>query len=184
VVIEDDSAGDIASTPAVSLGQWLPDQTVHIRSFAKSHGPDLRIAAVGGPASVLDGLVARRMLGPGWTSRMLQVVLTDLLTDPVAIGAVTEARRVYYARQRALTDALRRHGLDQPTADGINLWMPVADERAAITRLEAVGIRVAPGAPFRSAGDGARPRVRVTVGMVRTDFDEVGRELALAARGG
>src|SRR4051812_22659597 len=164
-VVEDDHSGQIATAPDVSLGPLLPDRVVHVRSYSKSHGPDLRIAAVGGPASVLDGLVARRMLGPGWTSRMLQGVLTDLLTDPVAIGDVSEARRVYYARQRALTDALRRHGLDQPAGDGINLWLPVSDERAAMTRLEAVGIRVAPGAPFRSAADGARPRVRVTVGM-------------------
>ncbi|MBN9618633.1 MAG: hypothetical protein J0H43_02720, partial [Actinobacteria bacterium] len=54
LVIEDDSSGAVASTPALSLGSVLPSSTVHIRSYSKSHGPDLRIAAVGGPATVLD----------------------------------------------------------------------------------------------------------------------------------
>ena len=51
LVIEDDSAGDIASSRDLSLGEWLPDRVLHIRSFSKSYGPDLRLAAVSGPAS-------------------------------------------------------------------------------------------------------------------------------------
>ena len=43
-VVEDDSAGAIAATAPISLGQWIPDQVIHIRSFSKSHGPDLRLA--------------------------------------------------------------------------------------------------------------------------------------------
>jgi hypothetical protein len=39
LVIEDDHSGDIASGADVSLGKHLPGQTVHIRSFSKSHGP-------------------------------------------------------------------------------------------------------------------------------------------------
>ncbi|HAN35327.1 MAG TPA: GntR family transcriptional regulator, partial [Acidimicrobiaceae bacterium] len=48
LVVEDDHSGDIASGALVSLGKWLPQRTVHIRSYSKSHGPDLRLAAVGG----------------------------------------------------------------------------------------------------------------------------------------
>ncbi len=59
-------------TPALSLGSLRPDQTVHIRSFSKSHGPDLRLAALSGPASIVDPLLERRLLGQGWTSRLLQ----------------------------------------------------------------------------------------------------------------
>ena len=47
LVVEDDHSGDIASGALVSLGKWLPQRTVHIRSYSKSHGPDLRLAAVG-----------------------------------------------------------------------------------------------------------------------------------------
>jgi DNA-binding transcriptional MocR family regulator len=183
-VVEDDHSGDICSTRDVSLGPHLPGRVVHVRSYSKSHGPDLRIAAVGGPAAVLDALVARRMLGPGWTSRLLQEVLVELMTDGDAMGAVLEARRVYYARQRALTTALAAHGVHVQPGDGINLWVPVADEGAALVRLEAAGIRVAPGAPFVAGHPGpAGPagHVRVTVGSLRGDFDQVARVLALAA---
>ncbi|MBO3084488.1 aminotransferase-like domain-containing protein [Cellulomonas fengjieae] len=157
LVVEDDHSGEIASARDVSLGSLLPDRVVHVRSYSKSHGPDLRIAAVGGPASVLDGLVARRMLGPGWTSRLLQHVLVDLLTDGSAIEAVAHARRVYFARRRSLRDALAGHGITLDPGDGINLWLPVHDERTALLRLEAAGIRVAPGTPFRADGGPAAP---------------------------
>ena len=48
VIVEDDHSGDIASGALHSLGAHLPQRVVHIRSYSKSHGPDLRLAAVGG----------------------------------------------------------------------------------------------------------------------------------------
>ena len=192
-VVEDDHSGEIASSADVSLGSHLPDRVVHVRSYSKSHGPDLRIAAVGGPAAVLDRVVARRMLGPGWTSRLLQHVLADLLDDGDALAAVAQARRTYYARQRALSTALAAHGIEVQPGDGINLWVPVADEATALVRLAAAGIRVAPGRPFRATtapdpadgGDaGGSGHVRVTVGALAGGPDEVARvatALALAS---
>jgi DNA-binding transcriptional MocR family regulator len=198
-VIEDDHSGEIASSADVSLGSHLPDRVVHVRSYSKSHGPDLRIAALGGPAAVLDRVIARRMLGPGWTSRLLQHLLVDLLTDGDAMDAVAQARRVYYARQRALTSALADLGVAVQPGDGINLWVPVADEPTALVRLEAAGIRVARGRPFQAdpgatgAGSGtgiasgAEPptgHVRVTVAGLSgppETVHQVARALALAA---
>ncbi|MCU1537849.1 MAG: transcriptional regulator, GntR family with aminotransferase domain, partial [Humibacillus sp.] len=46
MVVEDDSSGPISSSPPISLGTWLPDRVLHIRSYSKSHGPDLRLAVV------------------------------------------------------------------------------------------------------------------------------------------
>src|SRR5215208_3949154 len=82
VVVEDDHANDISGAELVSLGTFLPARTVHIRSYSKSHGPDLRLAALGGPATLVMSIADRRLLGPGWSSRVLQAVLADLLTDP------------------------------------------------------------------------------------------------------
>ena len=65
IVVEDDHSGDIASGALISLGQWLPASTVHIRSYSKSHGPDLRLAAVGGAGDVVASVANRRLLGPG-----------------------------------------------------------------------------------------------------------------------
>ncbi|GAA1970889.1 aminotransferase class I/II-fold pyridoxal phosphate-dependent enzyme [Isoptericola halotolerans] len=184
-VIEDDHSGLISSARDVSLGSYLPDQVVHVRSYSKSHGPDLRIAAVGGPARVLDPLVARRMLGPGWTSRLLQRVLVDLLTDSTAVAAVEHARRMYFARQRGFVAALARQGLDVQAGDGVNLWLAVDDEATARTRLEAAGVRVAVGAPFRAGrahAGRADGHLRLTVGMLRDDPGPVARAVALAVR--
>jgi DNA-binding transcriptional MocR family regulator len=180
VVIEDDHSGAISAIPEVSLGSYLPERVVHIRSFSKSHGPDLRIAAVGGPRELIDRLVARRLLGPGWTSRMLQRILFDLLSNANTIDQVSDARRIYRGRQKALCDALNRHGYAASLPDGINLWMRVEDERAAVVQLAAAGIRVAAGTPFLSAPGGQF--IRVTAGLLRDDFDAVAAQLADASR--
>ena len=53
IVVEDDHSYEISTAPLVSLGRWMPDRTVHIRSYSKSHGPDLRLAAVGGAGDLV-----------------------------------------------------------------------------------------------------------------------------------
>lgn len=181
VIIEDDHSGQISAAADVTLARWLPDQVVHVLSFSKSHGPDLRIAALGGPRHLVDRIVARRMLGPGWTSRLLQAVLLDLLTDEAARTAVRRARRTYRDRQRTLTAALAARGVVVAAADGINLWLPVADARAASVRLAAAGIAVADGRPFLAPGSAERPHVRVTVGLVGEEAAAVADALADAA---
>ena len=181
IVIEDDHSGEISIAPDVSLGRWLPDRVLHVRSYSKSHGPDLRIAALGGPASIVDRIVARRMLGPGWTSRMLQTILHELLTDGESIAQINEARRIYFARQKALADALNGFGLDVRQADGINTWLPVRGERDAILQLAAAGIRVAGGSPFL-ASDGPGSFIRVTAGALQDDVTPIAGAIALAAR--
>src|ERR1019366_1506280 len=101
-VVEDDSAGAVAASAPISLGQWIPDQVIHIRSFSKSHGSALRLAAMSGPSELLREIIHRRQLGQGWSSRLLQRVLLSLLTDPVAIADVDHARDEYTRRRGAL----------------------------------------------------------------------------------
>jgi DNA-binding transcriptional MocR family regulator len=183
-VIEDDHSGAISAGADVSLGAWLPDQVVHVRGFSKSHGPDLRIAALGGPATVIDRVVARRMLGAGWTSRMLQTILLDLLVEPRSVDAVDVARRTYAERQAAVCAALAEHGIVVPVPDGINLWLPVVDERAALVQLTTAGIRAAGGSPFLAAPS-AGDHLRVTTGLVETSAaSHVAAALAAAATAG
>jgi DNA-binding transcriptional MocR family regulator len=179
-VIEDDHAGDIATAPAVSLGRRLPDRTVHVSSFSKSHGPDLRLAAIGGPPDVVAAVADRRLLGPGWSSRVLQAVLADLLTDPATVDQVALARRAYARRRDTLLAALDARGVTATAADGINLWLAVDDQQVAMLTCAAHGIAVAPGAPFEVSPLGA-DHVRVTVGLVRDGFDELADVLAESA---
>jgi len=180
VVIEDDHAGDIASAPPVSLGRRLPDRTVRVHSFSKSHGPDLRLAAVGGPASVITAIADRRLLGPGWSSRLLQAVLVDLLTNPSTVAQIERARKEYANRRSSLLRALHERDVAATAGDGINLWLEVANQQVAMLTLAAHGIAVAPGAPFEVSSLGS-DHVRVTVGLVRDGFDGLADLLAEAA---
>lgn len=179
VVIEDDHSGDIASGALVSLGKWLPDRTVHIRSYSKSHGPDLRLAAVGGAGELVSAVANRRLLGPGWSSRILQAVLLEMLDHAPTISAVTAARHQYAARRREVIEVLRAAGVEFTGTDGINLWMQVEDERAALITLAAQGIGAAPGEPFMVRAD--RPALRVTIGLLDRDIEQVALRLADAA---
>ena len=182
LVVEDDSAAGIALTPPLSLGRWIPDQTVHVRSFSKSHGPDLRLAAMSGPPDVMAAVESRRHVGQGWSSRLLQRILLSLLTDPEAIAAVAGARDEYARRRGALVHALARHDVVAGGTDGLNIWVPVHDEAAAMVRLASEGIGVAPGKAFTVRPTG-QDHVRVTAGLVPVArAGDVARVLAAAAR--
>jgi DNA-binding transcriptional MocR family regulator len=164
VVLEDDHSGDIASGELVSLGRWLPAQTVHVHSFSKSHGPDLRLAAVGGAGSVVDAVTARRLIGPGWSSRILQAVLVAMLDDARTVATIERARTTYAARRATFAAALAERGIATSGTDGINQWVPVADERTALVTLAAQGLGVAPGGPFLVLPDA--DHLRITIGLV------------------
>ena len=178
-VVEDDHSGDIASGALVSLGEWMPERTVHIRSYSKSHGPDLRLAAVGGAAHVVDAVSNRRLLGPGWSSRILQAMLLEMLSDQPTVEAVAAAREEYAHRRQVMARALTAAGVEVTGSDGINLWMAVDDERSALLTLAAQGIGAAPGEPFMVRAD--TPHVRVTVGLVDHDLEGIAHRLAEAA---
>src|SRR5665811_68549 len=182
-VVEDDSAGAVAASAPISLGRWIPSQVIHIRSFSKSHGPDLRLAAMGGPSELLREISHRRQLGQGWSSRLLQRVLLSLLTDPAAIADVDHARDEYTRRRGALVAALISRGVEVASGDGLNLWVPVHDESAAIVRLASQGIGVTPGSPFEVLPGGGG-HVRVTVGLVAEGQEELAEILAAAANTG
>jgi DNA-binding transcriptional MocR family regulator len=182
LVVEDDSAGSISVVAPLSLGRWLPDRTVHVRSFSKSHGPDLRLAAMSGPAEVMAAVESRRHVGQGWSSRLLQRILLSLLTDPVAVAAVARARDEYARRRATLLGALARHGVVTAGTDGLNIWVPVHDEAAAMVRLARRGIGVAPGKAF-IVQPGEGDHVRVTTGLVEVgDAEHVAETLAAASR--
>lgn len=185
VVIEDDHSNNISSAPLASIGQWLPERTVHIRSYSKSHGPDLRLAAVGGAGSVVSAVANRRLLGPGWSSRILQALLLELLRDPATESTLGAARDAYAERRRVVTDVLRTSGLAVAGGDGINLWLTVHDERSTVVSLAARGIGVAPGEPFLVRPDA--DHVRVTVGVIdggTARLHDVASQLAHAALAG
>lgn len=183
LVIEDDAAGSVASTAPLSLGEVVPEQTLHIRSFSKSHGPDLRLAAVSGSRSMIGAMNARRQLGQGWSSRLLQRILLVLLTDDTAVTQVATARHEYQRRRDAVVAALAEHDVVVAGSDGINLWVPVLDESAALVRLASQGIGATPGTPFQVLPEKSG-HIRVTVATVTSGVEELAGNIAMAARAG
>jgi DNA-binding transcriptional MocR family regulator len=182
LVVEFDLCSAISSMPLVSLSAHAPEQTVHIRAYSESHGPDLRLAAIGGPASRLEPLIARRHLGQGWTSRLLQRLLLDLLTHDDSKARVEAARREYARRRAALVTELARHDVHVGGNDGIIIWVPVENEAAALMLLSSLGIGVAPGSPYLVRND-AGPHLAVTAGLLpETHAPEIAAALARAAR--
>ncbi len=179
VVVEDDHSGDIAVGEPVSVGRHLPHRTVHIRSYSKSHGPDLRLAAVAGTGDVISAAANRRMLGPGWSSRILQAVLLEMLDDASTLRALDHARTEYAERRRRVVEVLSSSGVTTTGRDGINLWIHVTDERAALVSLAAQGIGAAPGEPFMV--NEHPPAMRLTVGLLRPSADLDGSAAVIAS---
>jgi len=183
IIVEDDHSSGIASAPMASLGSIHPSRTVHVRSFSKSHGPDLRLAAIGGAGDVVNAVANRRLLGPGWSSRILQAVLVGLLADDSTAMVLEHARSEYARRRHLVTDVLAEHQVPFTGGDGINLWMQVEDERSALITLAAQGIGAAPGEPFMVRAD--EPSLRITVGLLNGSDREIAStalRLASAAR--
>ncbi|MDA0172358.1 aminotransferase class I/II-fold pyridoxal phosphate-dependent enzyme [Solirubrobacter taibaiensis] len=165
-VVEDDHLGPVAGVPyhsaAGASGRWAV-----VRSVSKWLGPDLRCAVLAGDELTLARVEGRLSLGPGWVSGILQRLTARLWADEDVAAVVHQAADVYTARRAALVDALAAHGLAAHGRSGMNVWVPVPDEDAAVRALLAHGVSVAAGAPFRLE---AGPAIRVTTATLR--FDE------------
>ncbi len=182
MVVEDDHSAGATGLPIHSVGRHVPDHTIYIHSFSKSYGPDLRIAAIGGPAAAIANIVRRRQLGPSWTSRLIQEILLAMLTDPSTQDLVASAAESYQERRVRFELLLARHGLTPTPGAGLNMWIPVENEHRAVVSLAAHGIGVAPGAPFRASLTDEH-HIRVSLGSLDRDFERVASAIAAAARG-
>ena len=182
VVIEFDVIGDLSVSEHRSLGLRLPDHTVVIKSFEKSHGPDLRMAVIGGNAHLMSGIHGHMLLERQWTSRILQGALAWLLDDPASQRQVVSARAVYQERLRSLTAALARAGAPVESDDGLCVWLPVPGEQPAAKAAAEHGVLLYPGSPsFPSGDDGF---IRVATSRLASGFDEVAAVLSDIARVG
>ncbi|MEZ5176561.1 MAG: aminotransferase class I/II-fold pyridoxal phosphate-dependent enzyme [Acidimicrobiia bacterium] len=182
LVIEDDHSGMVAGAPLVSFGDALPDRVLHIHSFSKSHGPDLRLAAVGGPAEPIIAVERRRSLGPSWSSRLLQRILAAMLASEEVNRSIEHAASEYAQRRATFVEDLAAHGIEVDDGDGLNAWVPVDDEAFAVPMLAAHGIGVARGKPFQLRGEQGR-HVRVTTSTYTEQAREIIGHIAQAARG-
>ncbi|MFI5956955.1 aminotransferase class I/II-fold pyridoxal phosphate-dependent enzyme [Cryptosporangium sp. NPDC051539] len=188
MVIEDDHAAELAGVPLAPLAGCVASWA-HVRSLSKPYGPDLRCALLAGDPVTVARVDGRRRLGPGWVSGLTQRVVASLWQSTEVDALVARAAVSYDARRGALLGALRERGVDARGRTGLNVWVPVADETAAVTVLRDAGIVVMPGSRYRvpgvaRAGGGssstAGPAIRVTTSTLPVE-DAAGVATAVAA---
>nr|WP_232805691.1 aminotransferase class I/II-fold pyridoxal phosphate-dependent enzyme [Glycomyces xiaoerkulensis] len=150
-VIEDDHWAELSQVPlhpvATAAQRWL-----FVRSTSKPYGPDLRCALVAADGDTKARLQGRMALAHGWVSNILQHFVIAAWEDPDAAAAVERARRIYIERQAAMREALAAQGITAFGHTGLNLWVPVSDETAAVIALRDAGYAVAPGRAYTQRG--------------------------------
>lgn len=145
VIVEDDGIGDLSRYPVFSLGFHYPERVLHVHSFSKAYGPDLRLAVLSGTAEMVKRLQAWRNFGVSWTSRILQDAVAWMLNDEETQQSIQQAKATYAQRRQQLLAALAKRGLVLEERDGLSVWIPVESEQYAMITLAARGIAVLPG---------------------------------------
>lgn len=180
LIIEDDGVADITDLPRISLGDRFPDRVIHILSFSKTLGPDLRLAVLSSSASVVEQIQSYRSFSAGWTSRILQSAAAWLLNDPITEKALAHARTVYRYRREELARALARRGVEIDAGFGISVFIPVPSESYALVTLAARGFAVSPGTKYSMRPTSA---IRIATGILQDEIQEpVAEAILLASR--
>jgi DNA-binding transcriptional MocR family regulator len=118
LLVEDDHAGPVAGTPALTLAHARKPRWAVVRSVSKSLGPDLRLAILAGDATTVARVEGRQALGAGWVSHVLQAAVASLWTSAATDRRLRDAAQAYTRRRRALLDALARQGVGDQGRDG------------------------------------------------------------------
>jgi DNA-binding transcriptional MocR family regulator len=176
LLVEDDHAGPVAGTPALTLAHARKPRWAVVRSVSKSLGPDLRLAILAGDATTVARVEGRQALGAGWVSHVLQAAVASLWTSAATDRRFRDAAQAYTRRRRALLDALARQGLAAQGRSGFNVWVPVREEAATIAGMAAAGWAIRAGEPYRIQSP---PAVRITISALT--LDEVPRVAAALA---
>jgi DNA-binding transcriptional MocR family regulator len=134
-----------------------------VRSISKTHGPDLRLALLAGDRETVARVEGRQRIGFRWVSHLLQRIVAELESDPASQRRVRRAVRTYAARRGALVEALSARGIEAHGRSGLNVWIPVPEEAAAVQQLLAVGYAVSAGERFRIESG---PAIRVTISQL------------------
>jgi DNA-binding transcriptional MocR family regulator len=178
LLVEDDHAGPVAGVPALTLAHDARPRWAVVRSVSKSLGPDLRLALLAGDALTVARVEGRQSLGCGWVSHVLQAAVAALWSDPRVARRLERAERAYTGRRRALLAALARRGITAHGRSGLNVWVPVPEESAAVTALAAAGWAVRAGERYRLRSP---PAVRVTIATLEPrDAERFAADLARA----
>lgn len=163
-VLQDDYAGMICDWPYHDCLDSGRERWLVVRSFNKAIAPDLRVAVATGDAGTIDRMRREQWIADGWVSGYLQRMAAAVLADKGVVALMERAKKVYSARRSALIAALRERGVEASGATGLNVWIPVRDEAAAVSGLMSKGWAVRPGARYRLQSG---PSIRVTIAQLQ-----------------
>lgn len=178
LIIEDDGVADVSDAPRQSLGIRFPDRVIHILSYSKTLGPDLRLAVLSSSKAIVEEIQSYRSFSAGWTSRVLQSAGAWLLRDPATHEIVARAGDIYAERRDSLSRALRERGIAVEDGKGLCNWIPVTSAQFAMVTLAARGIAVHPGTKFSITPSNY---IRVATGALTDRCEEVADGIALAS---
>lgn len=121
-----------------------------IRSVSKFYGPDLRLALTASNPDTSERLSRRMASGAHWVSHILQDITEKALSSAAVAREVSRASALYRDRRNILLATLRTRGVEIAREyDGLNVWLPLRSEPAAlISLMEARGWLVRAGAGF------------------------------------
>jgi len=180
LLVLDDHWGPLSQAPAPAL-MPLPARWVHITSVSKFLGPDLRLSVVTGDSATLADMQRLQTLASRWVSLLLQRLAARLWRQALENGHLQQAAASYRERRMALINGLKVEGIAcEPGAEGLHVWLPVADETSAVQALASYGWGVQAGAPFRLGGGGA---IRISIANLETaEVPALAKDIASALR--
>lgn len=177
--IDDDHSSLLGLAPyypwhSAAGGRWLT-----VRSLSKFLGPDYRIAIATGDADTIERLETRQSVGMGWVSTFLQRLALELLTTSTVQKKIVSAGVTYRERYEALFSALKKKGFNVAGSAGLNLWVPIANEREVAERLFDAGWLVRRGRDFCITNQSG---IRVTCARMTTQQSLAFTEALVAVR--
>lgn len=175
LVVEDDHAAAVSGASMHSIAEGR-ERWATIRSAAKTYGPDVRLALLAGDATTVRRVEGRQRLGPGWVSHVLQRLVARMMEDPNVNSEVARAADLYASRRHMMLKALREQGFEAFGVSGLNVWVTVPDEAAALRAMEIRGFSVRSGGRFRIR---SAPGLRLTVAsVIESEADRVADALS------
>lgn len=149
LLIEDDHFAPLSPFQAVTLASEDRSNWAIVRSVSKYIGPDLRVALVNSTINLGKGASSITAFTHRWVSTILQKAVLATVTSSGYEATIKKAAVAYKERRQFLIKALADRGITAHGADGLNVWIPVSDEAAAVRRLMEAGWIVRAGSTFR-----------------------------------
>lgn len=169
-IIEDDGIGPVSGSEDLTFGNYFPQKVIHIRSYSKTLGPDLRLAVLSTTKEYADSIQAYRNFGASWTSRILQNAAAYLLNSKALPAQLEASRETYLQRRKWLTDELDKRKIRYFGDEGFALWIPVPSERYALVTMAVHGYAVFHGSRFLCSDKHDEEYIRIATSSLTQDI--------------